>query len=214
MSRRQTLWICIALVAVLALLTTEVTNQGSAVITADLWFESLLLAARAAPLLKIFEWITLLGNTVVVIGIAGLAGVAALFYKLDRAYLAGLAATLVGAAGSDYVMKALIARARPGGLLPATIETSGSFPSGHATAALALYGFLAYALCRRYPKHARKIVALATLVILATGFSRLYLGVHFPSDVIAGYLLGGLWLSLGIALVYRFSLVTGAEEGT
>lgn len=193
----------VALIAALALLTREVSVPSSAVGAADLWFENLLLAARTAPLLRIFGWITLLGDAVVVIGIAALAGIAILFYKIDRAYLAGLATTLIGAAGSGYVMKALVARARPGGLIPSTIETSYSFPSGHATLALALYGFMAYMLCRLYPKHAGKIVTLATLVILAVGVSRLYLGVHFPSDVIAGYLLGGLWLLFGIALVDR-----------
>jgi len=202
LSARQ-IWIGVALAVALALLTREVVAPGSTVIAADLWFENLLLAARSAPLLKIFGWITHLGDTVVVIGVAAFASAAILFYKLDRAYLAGLVSTLLGAAASDYIMKAVIARARPGGLIPSTIETSYSFPSGHATAAFALYGFMAYALCRMYPRHAWKIVATATLIIFAVGFSRLYLGVHFPSDIISGYLLGGLWLSFGIALTDR-----------
>lgn len=204
-------WIGVALATFLVLLAREVAVESRAVLTADVRFEQLLLATRSIPLLGIFGWITHLGDTVVVIGIAGLAGAAALLYKIDRAYLVGLASTLLGAAASNYVMKAAIARARPGGLIPSVIETSYSFPSGHATVALALYGFMAYALCRRYPKHARKITATAAAVILAVGFGRLYLGVHFPSDVIAGYLLGGLWLLLGIAITDRFS--SGAEEG-
>lgn len=200
-----------ALAATLVLLTREVTTQNSAVITADVWFEHLLLAARTVPLLEIFGAVTLLGDAVVIIGIAGLAAVAILFYKLDRAYLAGLAVTLIGAAGSGYAMKTLVARPRPGGLLPSTVETSYSFPSGHAIAALALYGFLAYILCRLYPTHAKKIIVAAALIILFVGASRLYLGVHFPSDIVAGYLLGGLWLLFGIALTGR--LLSGAEEG-
>jgi membrane-associated phospholipid phosphatase len=206
------IWIVAVLAALLALLTREVTVPSSVVVATDVWFENLLLAARSAPLLKIFGLITLLGDTVVVVGIATLAVVAVLFYKLDRAYLAGLAVTLIGAAGSGYFVKAIVARPRPGGLIPSMLETPYSFPSGHATAALALYGFLAYALCRLYTKHAGKIVAAAALVIIAVGFSRLYLGVHFPSDVIAGYFLGGLWLVLGIAFTER--LLSGAEEGT
>lgn len=193
----------VVLIAALALLTREVAVPSSAVLTADLWFENLLLAARTAPLLGIFVLVTYLGDAVVVIGIAGLASIAILFYKLDRAYLAGLATTLIGAAASGYFVKAIIARPRPGGLIPSMLETSYSFPSGHATLALALYGFMAYMFCRLYPKHTGKIVALAALIILFVGVSRLYLGVHFPSDVIAGYLLGGLWLLLGIALTER-----------
>lgn len=195
-----------ALVASLALLAREVAAESRAVITADVRFEQLLLAARSVPLLEIFGWITLLGNTVVVIGIAALTSIAIFFYKIDRAYLVGFSSTLLGAAASDYFMKVIVARARPGDFIPSVIETSYSFPSGHATAALALYGFIAYALCRRYPKHARKIVATVTAVILAVGFSRLYLGVHFPSDVIAGYLLGGLWLLLGVTITDRLRL--------
>lgn len=211
-SSARLIGIGVALAAFLALLTREVTAQSSMVIIADLWFENLLLAARIVPLFGIFGMVTHLGDAVVVIGIAALAAAAILFYKLDRAYLTGLATTLIGAAVSEYVMKIFIARARPGGLIPSMIETSYSFPSGHATLALALYGFMAYMLCRLYPKHAGKIIALAAFVILTVGASRLYLGVHFPSDVIAGYLLGGLWLLLGIALTDRF--LSGAEEGT
>lgn len=201
-----------ALAAALAFLTREVAVPSSAVLAADLWFENLLLAARTAPLLGIFGLVTFLGDAVVAISIAGLAAAAILFYKLDRAYLAGLASTLIGAAASSYFLKAIVARSRPGGLIPSTLETSYSFPSGHATLALALYGFMAYMLCQLYPKHAGKIIAVTATVVLAVGASRLYLGVHFPSDVIAGYLLGGLWLLLGIALTDR--LLSGAEEGT
>jgi undecaprenyl-diphosphatase len=56
-------------------------------------------------------------------------------------------------------------------------------------------------LHKQYPKYSRSIVSIAVLIILTIGFSRLYLGVHFPSDVIAGYLLGGVWLLLGIEVI-------------
>jgi len=172
----------------------------SVILTADLWFENLLLTVRTPFFLHLFNWISLLGNTVVVLGIMGIIGLFLLFFKYDKAYVAGLFATVIGAGGMGYVMKMLIERARPNGLIPSTIETSFSFPSGHATLAMALYGFGAYLLCKLYPKNAAVIVTLTTLIILVIGFSRLYLGVHFPSDVFAGYLLGGIWLLIGIEI--------------
>ncbi|MDP2651866.1 MAG: phosphatase PAP2 family protein, partial [bacterium] len=172
----------------------------SFILTADVWFENMLLSVRTPFFLQLFSIVTILGNTSVVIGVTGVTGLCLLFSKHDRAYVAGLATAVIGAASANYIMKILIERARPSGLIPSILETSSSFPSGHATLAVALYGFVAYLLCRLYPKNAVVIVTLATLVILAIGFSRLYLGVHFPTDVLAGYLLGGLWLILGIKI--------------
>ena len=185
----------------LAFLTVEVMTAHSAIVAGDLAFENMLLGVRTAFFLQVFNAITYLGNTYVVAVVTAAAGIFLFLSRHSRAYLVGLAVTVIGAGTVDYIMKLLIERARPGGLIPSTIETSYSFPSGHATFALALYGFFAYVLCRAYPKHARSIVMLASVLILLVGFSRLYLGVHFPSDVLAGYLLGGLWLLIGIRIV-------------
>jgi membrane-associated phospholipid phosphatase len=76
-----------------------------------------------------------------------------------------------------------------------------SYPSGHAGAALVAFGALAIALWHtrlRWPA-----LACAVLVIAGTGFGRVYLGVHWPSDVLAGYLLGGVWLALAVPLRTR-----------
>lgn len=167
--------------------------------SADLWFENMLLGVRTPFLLHVFNAITLLGNTVIVIAITGIIGIV-LFSKRVRAYATGLIITVAGAGLTGYVGKEVVKRARPGGLIPTAVETSFSFPSEHAILAIALYGFIAYALYKMYPKYAAVIVTLATLLILAIGFSRLYLGVHFPSDVLAGYLVGGIWLLIGIKI--------------
>lgn len=188
----------------LAKLTVGVITANSVLLTADLWFENLLLAHRTPVFLHLFSLITILGSTVVVIGITLVVGIALFFSRFHNAYVIGLATTLVGAGGIDFIMKALMERARPSGLIPATIETSSSFPSGHATFSLALYGFLTYFLCKHYPKYAPLFITLGSLLVLAIGFSRLYLGVHFPSDVLAGFSLGGLWLLIGIEVTKRF----------
>lgn len=172
-------------------------------LAADLWFENLLLAARTPFLLHLFGRITLLGEVAVVIGITALVGIVLWTTRRYRAYAAGLVVTVIGAAATDYLLKMLVGRARPSGLIPSLIETSSSFPSWHATAAVALYGFLAYLLCALSPTKKPLIVTAAIALIGIIGFSRLYLGVHFPSDVLAGYLLGGLCLLIGIAITKR-----------
>jgi len=172
--------------------------------TADLWLENMLLGVRTPFFLHLFNWITLLGNTITVLAVTGIVVLFLLLYKKSyRAYAVGLAAAVIGAGITSYMVKIIVERARPGGLIPSVIDTSFSFPSGHATLAMALYGFLTYLLCKAYPKHTAFITALAVLFILAIGFSRLYLGVHFPSDIIAGYLLGVIWLLIGIKIASR-----------
>lgn len=193
------IWTSAAFVAILAFLAKEVLTTYSSVVMLDVWFENFLLTVRTPLLLGLFNLVTLLGNTLLVIGIAGVVSVI-LFFKSDKFYIAGLATTLLGAATSAYLIKDIVGRARPGGLIPSMLETSFSFPSGHATAAIALYGFIAFLLCRHYSGKARTIVAAASIVIVVIGFSRLYLGVHFPSDVVAGYLVGGWWLLAGMWL--------------
>jgi membrane-associated phospholipid phosphatase len=80
------------------------------------------------------------------------------------------------------------------------LEHGWSFPSGHASGAVATYGMLAYVLTRLLPErwHAA-ILATAAVIALSTGFSRVFLQVHFLSDVIAGFACGLAWLTLCIA---------------
>jgi membrane-associated phospholipid phosphatase len=97
--------------------------------------------------------------------------------------------------------------ARPRPLLwPRLIqETSYGFPSGHALGSIVLYGFLAYLLVRRYPGQGRSIYGMAAGLIGAIGFSRLYLGVHYPTDILAGYAVGWLWLMVCVFVLQRHS---------
>lgn len=174
----------------------------SSLLAADLWFENLLFSVRTPFFLDVFTGITFFGNELTIAVIAGIVVLALLYFKY-RAYALGLMITLIGAGATGYALKVLVARPRPSGLIPSVIETSFSFPSGHATAAMALYGFLTYFLCTLFPGKKSLILSAALLLIGSVGFSRLYLGVHFPSDVLAGYILGGLWILIGSAIVKR-----------
>ena len=101
-------------------------------------------------------------------------------------------------------LKAAVGRPRPM-LWPRLVDVHApSFPSGHALGSAALYGFLAVVLSRRFPARRPAFHAAAVLMALYVGGGRLYLGVHWPSDVVAGWALGSLlclaaarWLGAG-----------------
>lgn len=80
-------------------------------------------------------------------------------------------------------------------------ETSFSFPSGHALGSLVLYGLIAYFLATNYPKFSILIYSLTVILIAAIGLSRLYLGVHWFTDIVAGYGVGFLWLMICIYML-------------
>lgn len=184
--------VCIALIAALATALETLTPLDTHIV-------QLIVSLRTPALTTFFIWITQLGSAPVAAGIAFLSGAPLMVRRTYWIYAAGYATAVGGTTISAYVIKALIDRARPDSTLSVIIETSNSFPSYHAAIAVALYGFLTYLLAARYPHKRPYIFGIFFLIVSLIGFSRVYLGVHFPSDVIAGYALGGIWLILGIA---------------
>ena len=88
-------------------------------------------------------------------------------------------------------LKSWFGRPRPGeDYAPMVEEKYFSFPSGHSMGSLCVYGFLAYLLCRHYPRWRWPVRCLAVLVILAVGLSRIYLAAHYPGDVVGGFAAG------------------------
>ena len=109
-----------------------------------------------------------------------------------------VAAAVGGGAILSGILKSLFSRARPD-VVPRLAEvSSGSFPSGHAMNSAIIYLTIAVLIARSYedPRTRSFIVGLAALATLTIGFSRLYLGVHWPTDVAAGWLVGLAWALL------------------
>jgi undecaprenyl-diphosphatase len=109
-------------------------------------------------------------------------------------------------------VKAVMARARPDILDPLVVEHGFSFPSGHATLSMTAYGVLAVLVMRtRLPRAVRAVivVALGTLVALI-GLSRVWLGVHFPTDVLAGWTTGAVVVAGYAALTRGVSMAPAA----
>lgn len=103
-------------------------------------------------------------------------------------------------------LKDIFTRARPGIVLPLVLEKGYSFPSGHSMAAAAFYGFLIYLLWRSRKSDRLKKWGTALLIslILLAGFSRIYLGVHYLTDVLAGFLASSAYLLVFITFVSAY----------
>jgi membrane-associated phospholipid phosphatase len=157
------------------------------------------LRAHATPTgYAIFNTISVLGSSVAMAVLA--LGVGILLAAQRRwIVLGGWAAAFAGGAILDAVLKLVIRRPRPPDAADFLSGASWSFPSGHAMGSLIGYGMLAYILfvvVRIRGRGAQIAVVLgAALLIVAIGSSRLYLGVHYFSDVEGGYAAGVLWLS-------------------
>jgi undecaprenyl-diphosphatase len=137
--------------------------------------------------------ITELGST----GAVTLVAIATLLVGiLIGPWLHGLigAITIGLASAANGALKALIARARPDLLEPIVEERGFSFPSGHAALGMVAWGILGVLVMRsRLPLGVRRtVVALLGLVILLVGVSRVWLGVHYPTDVLAGWTAGAV----------------------
>jgi undecaprenyl-diphosphatase len=150
-------------------------------------------------------------------GLAGLIVVIAattgflLASRRRRTALFVLAATGTGAAAAS-LLKLVYDRPRPA-LVPHLVEVaSASFPSGHAADAAIVYLTLGALLARTVAEPALRIYILsaAALLVLLVGVSRVYLGVHWPSDVLGGWTIGAAW-ALACSLLY--SRVVAAKAG-
>ena len=150
---------------------------------------------HATPgLTHIMQGFSFLGS-VATVSILCVVILAAFLYFHRRRMAALLGITMLGMGALDTVLKLAFRRPRPEAFF-GTTPSSYSFPSGHAMGSLCFYGVLAAVLAARARGWSSKwcIWTSAVLLIVMIGFSRIYLGVHYPSDVIAGYCAGAMWV--------------------
>ena len=163
-----------------------------------------------------FEKVTWLGN-VPVLAVIALIAVVVLAYKRQIAELQLFVLAVVGTEILTTGLKLGFQRERPFFPDPLATESSYSFPSGHSSVSLAVYGTLGYIAARHLPTRRAQIaiLAAAATLVLLIGFSRLYLGVHFLSDVIAGFSVALAWIALCVVLLHlRLRLRTRRELQT
>ncbi len=163
------------------------------------------LHSHATPhLTTFFLVVTAFGSTVAIV-ILGVVVAALLARSRLWTLLWTWIAAMAGSALFDWLLKGIFQRPRPHFAHPLLVEGNYSFPSGHAMESFVVYGMLAYlavVLWLRSWEARVAVVCGAALLVVLIGFSRMYLGVHYFSDVVAGYAAGGVWLS---------ALITGAE---
>lgn len=183
------------------------------IVSADIRVENLLASFRNPALVKAFYFITVLGNTSIIAGLAAVLSILFFIWK-KRHYIIPLFVSLAGSAAFVYIGKIIVHRPRPAGAIPVFIEQSFSFPSGHAAMAAAFYGFVMYFFWKEWPhwKYRLNIVFLWIALSLAAGLSRLYLGVHYLSDVLGGYLVGLLWLIIAVTIEERRGFKAEKDE--
>ena len=155
-------------------------------------------------LLSAMTWVGMPPQSNVVFGLVILG----LFLVGLRLEALGTLLAALGSFGLWYHLAPLINRPRP---TPDLVHVTqqlpfGGFPSGHVVNLTSIFGFLFYlVLVHARPGWGRRLVlALLALPVLTIGFARIYAGAHWPSDVLGGYLLGTLWLSITIQL-YRWA---------
>ena len=139
------------------------------------------------------------------------------FLVLQTRYRTAAVVGITAASGElvTFVLKSVFLRPRPD-VVPHLRDVSGStsFPSGHAMDSAIIYLTLGTMLMRLAERRITKLycIGMAIFVTFLVGVSRVYLGVHYPTDVVAGWMFGFLWASLCWLVSQRFEQETGVAE--
>lgn len=148
-----------------------------------------------------FKIITVFANTTTIIIIVGIL---LILIEKDK-YFHILAIDVVSTVGTNQLLKHIIMRARPDHIR--LIKQGGySYPSGHSMISIAVYGFLIYYVYQKVTNKKLKIflISMLSLLIILIGVSRIYVGVHYPSDVLGGYVLSLLILIIVVLGVNKY----------
>lgn len=171
-------------------------------------------AWRSDPLVGLFLFFSVIGETaIMLVATIAVSALFAFWYK-QRAIAVGLVATMATSTAITYILKHVVARARPDIAYQAIAETGYSFPSGHSSAAAAFFGFLVYVVWTRMPPGPRRtlLAAAAITYVIVMAFGRLYVGAHYPSDVLIGLLIGALAAAAGSLVANRLTNRAASTE--
>jgi len=174
--------------------------EGKELIAFDQQINAMLAVLRDPLFLQLTASVTALANLETLIAVM-LVAIGFLWACERHRYIPGLLLTVIGSQTITYIGKYAIDRDRPDFLTFAE-ATTPSFPSGHATGAIAVYGFIIYAIARDLsgPRQRFELAYWGSALIASIAASRAILSVHFASDIAAGLLVGGFWLLSGFTL--------------
>jgi len=180
-------------------------NIFSNLISLDFRFAESLVSIRSSFWDDFFFLFTKLGSWQVITGLFILISFIFISYR-KKDLVFPFFISIFGSGIMVVIIKYLVDRARPGNHISLYLEQLSSFPSAHAALIFSLFGFLIYCTWRLHFRSGFKLSVITkiiatfifSLIIILVGFSRLYLGVHFLSDVLAGYLTGLLWVLIAM----------------
>lgn len=204
-------WIVISLLA-FCLMAFLVTVDK--IVHFDSWVIGIVQGFESPIVTQIMGFFTFIGSTPAVIVLCLL--IIFFLYKIlhHRSELILFIIVVAGTPILNFFLKGFFQRARPD--LHRLIEIGGySFPSGHAMNAFTVYGILTFLLWRHIfnPTGRGVLILFSVIMIAAIGVSRIYLGVHYPSDVIGGYFASGFWLAISIWIFQRYKDRQPVPEG-
>ncbi|WP_051314966.1 phosphatase PAP2 family protein [Alteribacter aurantiacus] len=210
--QRRTIFFLV-LVALFLFLFTQVARAGTADVFRgmDMLIMQLVQGVHHDEVTPLVLAITSLGGIPALTTTVVLSMVLFLFLKRSVTALFYGAAVALGG-GLNWFLKWVFQRERPD-FDPIIIEQGYSFPSGHAMGSIITYGLLTYFIVKILPSKGAKagVIAASTTLILFIGLSRVYLGVHYFSDIIAGFLTGGLWIAISV-FVWKRVVKEGLNE--
>ncbi|WP_225037042.1 phosphatase PAP2 family protein [Winogradskyella sp. SM1960] len=203
-------YIIIAIIAILIVIVgiysfVELTKNLKSTTLAqfDTTVTEYILTHRNPTLTNYFIFITDIGDVYGYLFVFTLCSLAFILILKKWQYAVQLIIVIILALSSNIILKKIINRSRPELEHLVTIE-SLSYPSGHAMTAMAFYGFLIYLFYHFKMNLILKlpIILIFMFLIASIGISRIYLGVHFPSDIIGGFIAGIIWVVL-CALIFN-----------
>ena len=199
------LWVVIGCMLVLFIALAEAVATLNSIVSIDYFISAQMSLLRDSDVVGFFVLITSFASTPIAVLVVLFVAVNC-WVKQQRYIIVGLLIATLGSTAFTSLLKYLFQRERPANSL--LVVQTYSFPSGHATTAMALYGFIAYLLIRFHQDFAQKIriFTIAILFILLIGLSRVVLNQHYLSDVLGGYLVGAFWLTLGISITKWLSV--------
>jgi len=177
--------------------------DNATLVRIDLATDAWVHARVSAAGLQFFAVISDIGSPTAMTVLAIIGGLALLIRRRPRTFVAWTAA-FAGGFAIENILKRAVHRARPPYGTAFLNGHSFSFPSGHATGSLIGYTMLAYVLIMhwRTSRSLRTvIIAVATLIVVLVGISRVYLGVHYPSDVLGGWVTAAVWVGVCLSAV-------------
>lgn len=159
---------------------------------------SFIIRYKREEMTNVLKILTNFGGAFVVIGLS----VVLIGMMKNKKFSICMVANLVGVTVLNQVLKFVIQRPRPGESYQLIKESGFSFPSGHSMASMAFYGLLIYFAYKKIENKKIKYLVMVLLgsIIFTIGVSRIYLGVHYASDVIAGFCLSILYLIIFIKI--------------